>query len=256
MSLQNRIKIKNLMEDWPKGQVATSAWLKSTGISSQLTQRYLQSGWIETIGVGAYQKPKEPVNWVGGLATLQSQLFLNVHLGGPTAFSVRGGAHYVRFGKERIFLFSPLNERLPKWFTDFDWGNSIRHIKTSILLPELGVSTYKHENIEIKVSSPERAILECLHVSPKEFDLLECYQTLEGQLTLRPDLMQKLLVECNSVRVKRLFLYMASKAKLPVIEYLDTKKIDLGNGDRSIVKNGIYDATYKISIPKELVDYV
>lgn len=108
MSLQNRIKIKNLMEDWPKGQVATSAWLKSTGISSQLTQRYLQSGWIETIGVGAYQKPKEPVNWVGGLATLQSQLFLNVHLGGPTAFSVRGGRTTFVSAKSGYFSFLPL----------------------------------------------------------------------------------------------------------------------------------------------------
>lgn len=244
------------MEDWPKGQVATSAWLKSIGISSQLTQRYLQSGWIETMGVGAYKKPKEAIYWPGGLATLQSQLLLNIHLGGPTAFSVRGGAHYVRFGKEQIFLFSPLKERLPKWFIDFSWENPIRHIKTSILPRELGISIFKHENLEIKVSSPERAILECLHVSPKEFDLLECYQILESQLTLRPDLMQQLLVSCHSVRVKRLFLYMAKKANLPVIRYIDCKKIDLGSGDRSIVKNGIYDATYKISIPKELVNYV
>lgn len=256
MSLPNNIKIQYLLENWPTGHIATSSWLSEMGISPQLTRRYQQSGWLEALGVGAYKRPKETVEWQGGVAGLQQQLSLDVHVGGPTAFSVRGTSHYIRLGKENIFLFSPLNERLPKWFTDFDWGNPIHHVKTSILPKELGVSTYKHQNVHLKVSAPERAILECLHISPKAFDLLECYQLLEGQLTLRPDLMQQLLIACHSVRVKRLFLYMADKANLPVLKYLDKEKINLGTGDRSIVPKGVYDARYRISIPKELVSYV
>lgn len=256
MSLQNSIKIKNLLESWPPGYVATSAWLKEMGISRQLTQRYQQSGWIEPLGAGAYKRPKEPTEWYGGVASLQSQLSLEIHVGGPTAFSIRGASHYVRLGKEKIFLFSALKKKLPKWFVEFDWGHPIRHVKTSILPQDLGVGTYLHNGIEIKVAVLERAILECLYISPKAFDLLECYQMLEGQLTLRPDMMQNLLIACSSVRVKRLFLYMADKANLPVMEYLDIEKIDLGAGDRSIVKNGVYNARFKISIPKELVDYV
>ena len=256
MSLPNNIKIQHLLESWPTGHVATSVWLNEMGISRQLTRRYQQSGWLEAVGVGAYKRPKEFVEWHGAVAGLQQQLALEVHVGGPTAFSVRGTSHYVRFGKENIFLFSPLNESLPKWFTDFDWNNPIHHVRTSMLPKELGVGTYKHQDVQLKVSAPERAILECLHISPKEFDLPECYQLLEGQLTLRPDLMQQLLVACSSVRVKRLFLYMADKANLPVMQYLDKEKIDLGTGDRSIVAKGVYNAQYRISIPKELVDYV
>lgn len=256
MSLQNSIKIKTLLEAWPSGYVATSVWLNEMGISRQLTRRYQQSGWIEAMGAGAYKRPKEFLEWYGGVASLQSQLSIDIHVGGPTAFSLRGASHYVRLGKESIFLFSSLNERLPKWFTDFDWGHPVYHVKTSILPKDLGVGTYEHNGIVLKVSALERAILECLHISPKAFDLLECYQMLEGQLTLRPDMMQRLLVACSSVRVKRLFLYMADKANLPVMQYLDMEKIDLGSGDRSIVKNGVYNAKFKISIPKELVDYV
>ena len=256
MSIQNGIKIKSLLESWPSGYIATSVWLKKMGISRQLTQRYQQSGWIEALGAGAYKRPKEVTEWYGGVASLQSQLSLDIHVGGPTAFSVRGASHYVRFGKESIFLFSPLKEKLPKWFAEFDWEHPIHHVKTSILSNDLGVGAYQHNGIKIKVSVLERAILECLHISPKVFDLLECYQMLEGQLTLRPDMMQKLLIACSSVRVKRLFLYMADKANLPVMQYLDIKKIDLGTGDRSIVKHGVYNAKFKISIPKELVDYV
>lgn len=256
MSLQKNIKIKNLLESWPAGYVATSVWLKEMGISRQLTRRYQESGWIEPLGAGAYKRPKETTEWYGGVASLQSQLSLDIHVGGPTAFSIRGASHYIRLGKEKIFLFSSLNEKLPKWFAEYDWGHPIHHIKTSILPKGLGVGTYRHNGIEIKTSVSERAILECLHISPKTFDLLECYQILEGQLTLRPDMMQKLLVACSSVRVKRLFLYMADKANLPVMEYLDVKSIDLGAGDRSIVKGGVYNAKFKISVPKELVDYV
>ncbi|MEO6283060.1 MAG: type IV toxin-antitoxin system AbiEi family antitoxin [Dyadobacter sp.] len=256
MSLLNNIKIKNLLENWLPGHVATSAWLKEMGVSRQLVQRYQQSGWVEAIGVGAYKRPKEFVGWYGAVASLQKQLSLDVHVGGPTAFSVRGGGHYLRLGKEPIFLFSVLNEHLPKWFTDFNWGNPIHHLRTSTFPVDVGVGSYNHLNIELKVSAPELAILECLYISPKAFDLLECYQILEGQQTLRPELMQQLLVECSSVRVKRLFLYMAQKAKLPVMKYLDLEKIDLGTGDRSIVKQGVYNSKFRISIPKELVDYV
>ncbi|MCF0049557.1 type IV toxin-antitoxin system AbiEi family antitoxin [Dyadobacter sp. LJ53] len=256
MSLQKVIKIKKLLENWLPGHVATSAWLKEIGVSRQLAQRYQSSGWIEAIGMGAYKRPKESVEWYGAVASLQKQLSLDIHVGGPTAFSIRGGGHYVRLGKEPVFLFSALNEHLPKWFTDFNWGNPIQHVKTSTFPEGIGIGTYDHHNIELKVSAPERAILECLYISPKAFDLLECYQILEGQQTLRPELMQRVLVACRSVRVKRLFLYMAEKAKLPVMKYLDLEKIDLGTGDRSIVKQGVYDAKYRISIPKELVDYV
>lgn len=96
----------------------------------------------------------------------------------------------------------------------------------------------------LNISAPERAILECLYLIPKAFDLLEYYQLLEGLLTLRPQLMQQLLETCYSVRVKRLFLYMADKAKLSVLSYLDKEKIQLGMGDRSILSKGVYNAQY------------
>jgi Transcriptional regulator, AbiEi antitoxin, Type IV TA system len=64
----------------------------------------------------------------------------------------------------------------------------------------------------IKVSSPERAMLECLYLSPDTVDLMECHQIMAGMTTLRPKLVQKLLEHCNSIKVKRLFLYLANRA--------------------------------------------
>ncbi len=82
--------------------------------------------------------------------------------------------------------------------------------------------------------------------------MVECYQIIEGLANLRPKILQELLEKCNSVKVKRLFLYMVSKAKHQWLDFVDQSKIELGTGDRVIVKGGVYISKFKISIPKEL----
>ncbi len=248
-------KLRNLLENWPEGRVATTTWLKTMSISGQLTQRYLKSGWIESFGHGAYKKHKDVITWFGAIASIQSQLKIKVHVGGPTALGLRGISQYVRMGRERLFLFAALHQKLPKWFINHEWGNEVEFVTTSFLPPEIAVSEKQHQGVALKSSTPERAILECIYLSPQSFDLLECYQLLEGMNTLRPDVMQNLLEECSSIRVKRLFLYMAKKAKLPVGQFLDSSKIDLGKGDRAIVQDGIYISEFKITVPKEMVKY-
>jgi hypothetical protein len=75
---------------------------------------------------------------------------------------------------------------------------------------------------------------------------------MEGLNNLSPKLVQSLLENCQSIKVKRLFLYMAEKAKHPWLTYLDITKIDLGKGKRSIVKSGAFIEKYGITVPKEL----
>ena len=245
-----------LSERWPPGVVATTPWLEDKlSISRQLVQRYQKGGWIEPLGSGAYKKTHDQVHWSGAVSSLQQQLCLDIHLGGPTAISSQGASHYVRLGKEKVYLFSPTKRELPRWFRNYDWGNPIELIKTSFLPEELAVQTAEVEGVDLRASSKERAILECLYLSPKKFDLLECYQIMEGLMTLRPKVLQKLLVRCSSVKVKRLFLYMAEKANLPVLRHLDLTVLELGSGDRSIVRNGVYNSKYGVSLPRELVEY-
>lgn len=256
MSILKREKLKNLLAQWPSGYVATSTWLKTLGVTDQLTQRYARSGWIKPLGRGAYKKNKDTVEWYGALASIQKQLSVLIHLGGPTALAAQGSAHYIRLGKENVFLFSQPKKILPKWFLEQDWGNHIEYFTTSFLPEDLGTKENDYNGVSVCMSSRERAILESLYLSPQHFDLLECYQMIEGMSDIRPNLVQKLLVECKSVRVKRLFLYMANKATLPVLRYLDLSQIDLGSGNRCIGENGVYDAQYKLSVPKELANYV
>jgi len=252
MGIQNEIKIQKLLQKWPQGTIAMTSWLESFGISRQLQKKYVESKWIKSLERGAYKKTGDDVSWQGGLYALQMQANIPVHVGALTALSLQGMAHYIRLGKERIFLFSPLRTTLPSWFRNHDWQQPVKHIKTSALPEGLGLTDYEEKTFSIKISSPERAMLECLHLAPRELDLVECYQVLEGLASLRPKKMQELLEKCSSIKVKRLFLYMAEKAGHQWMQFLNVPKLNLGKGARTIVAGGVYVSKYYISIPKEL----
>ena len=253
MSINNKDKLKKLLTAHLPGTVYVAPWLEQQGISRALQQRYRSSGWLESAGTGAFQRPGEHVTWQGGLYALQAQSGLAVHAGALTALALRGFAHYVRLGAETVFLFSPPKTTLPAWFRNRDWGQKIHHCKTSVLPTGLALADYQAGAFSIKISAPERAILECLHLSPDTVDLVECYQVMEGLTTLRPKLLQPLLEQCGSIKAKRLFLYMAEKAGQDWLQDLDISKFDLGAGDRAVTKGGVYVSRYGLTLPEELV---
>jgi hypothetical protein len=90
---------------------------------------------------------------------------------------------------------------------------------------------------------------------PKEISLDECYELMEGLNNLVPGLVQQLLEKCTSVKVKRLFLYLAEKSDHEWMKFLNKAKIDLGKGKRSFAKKGVYVPQYQITVSKDLEDY-
>ena len=242
----------SLLDNHLPGTVLLASWLEKNGISRDLQQYYLKSGWLESYGVGSFKRPNENVQWTGALYSLQRQTELLVHAGGLTSLSLQGLSHYFRMEKEPLYLFSPQYVKLPKWFLSQEWSTRIIHVKTKFLPVKSALNDYSRDGIKLRISSAERAILECLHLTPNRFDMVECYQIFEGLANLRPKLLQELLENCNSIKVKRMFFYMASKANHQWLDFVDQSKIELGTGDRVIVKGGVYISKYKISIPKEL----
>lgn len=254
MTKQNETKLKTLLNNLKPGTVTLAPWLEKLGISRNLQNHYLRSGWLEPIGRGAYIKSAEKVQWPGGVYAMQNQSNLNVHVGAITALSLQGLNHYFRFNKETIYLFSPYKENLPKWFKDYNWENAVFHQQTSFLPDNLGIVEHEVRNIPVKISSSERAILESLYLTPKKLDLIECYHLMEGLVNLQPRLVLELLNKCNSVRVKRLFLYLAEKANHQWLKFMNMSSLDLGSGNRRIAEGGTYVSKYQITIPKELAE--
>ena len=251
MSLENETKINKLIRSWPAGVVYLSSWLVDNGISSQLLNRYKKSNWLSSIGTGAVIRSGDDIDYHGGIYALQNQAGLSVHVGGRTAPSLQGRAHYIDMATGKVSLFGGKKENLPPWFLRRDWGTSIDYYTTSFLPADMGLVEFQRKSFSVKISSPARAILECLYLAPKHQELLECYELMEGLNNLRPDSVQELLKNCSSIKVKRLFLYLADKLEHPWLDFVDLSKVNLGSGKRSLVKDGVYIDKYQITVPKE-----
>ena len=91
--------------------------------------------------------------------------------------------------------------------------------------------------------------MEVLYGVPQVDSYEEARLLMEGLTTLRPRLVQALLETCASVKVKRLFMFLAEDCKHPWAGKVDLSKVDLGKGKRALVKGGRFDAKYQITVP-------
>jgi hypothetical protein len=229
-----------------------SFWLKEQGYSQELQKRYRKSMWLEPVGSGAMKRVNDPVTYEGAVYALQKQSGMTVHPGGKTALQLLGLSHYLEFATQSVTVFGAKTEQLPLWMKKYDWGIKINYYKTSFLPSDMGLTEKELKNFSIKISNAPRAIMECLYLVPDEQDLVECFHFMESMNNIRPTLVQGLLEKCSSIKVKRLFLYLAEKVNHDWFKRLELEKIDLGKGKRSIIKNGVYNSKYQITVSKEL----
>ncbi|OGR51315.1 MAG: hypothetical protein A3I11_07260 [Elusimicrobia bacterium RIFCSPLOWO2_02_FULL_39_32] len=251
MGYVNTNKLNHLLTNWPNGTVTVSSWLKDQGYSNPLLSKYKKSSWMESLGHDANVRPNDKVNWTGGLYAIQEQLHLPIHAGGKTALQLHGYAHFLPIGKGvTVTLFGPTGVKLPSWFLQHDWQVKVHYTMTKIFpAGDLGLVRKEMGSFSIKVSSPERAMMEVLHLVPLKESYDEAKLLMEGLTTLRPTLVQDLLEECGSIKVKRLFMHLAEELNLPWAKKLDIKKVNFGKGKRVIRKGGHFDPKYNISIP-------
>ncbi|QQR81242.1 MAG: type IV toxin-antitoxin system AbiEi family antitoxin [Deltaproteobacteria bacterium] len=246
-------KLNNLLTHWPRGAVYTSSWLNQHGFTSDRIADYKKSHWLYTIGDNAMAKSGDKVDWKGGLYALQKQLDLPIHVGGKTALSLLGYSHYVAPKQTLVTLYSPPGIRLPVWFKKYDWSTEFELVTTNLFPAKKssGFQDYESGEFTITISSPERAMMETLHLVPQEQSLDEAKYLMENLTTLRPSLVQTLLKDCHSIKVRRLFMFLAEECNQPWVKKLNLSEIDFGKGNRVIVKEGYLDPKYKITVPKD-----
>jgi hypothetical protein len=152
-----------------------------------------------------------------------------------------------------VSLFSEHRERLPAWFTRHAWGVRIQHHSPRLfeLSEPAGFTEVQHGAFSLRISAPERAILEVLHLATTNDAIMNAVELMSGLGTLRPQVLQVLLEGCRSVKVKRVFLWAAESAGHEWFKRLATERLDLGKGKRSVFRNGRYDPKYRITVPKQ-----
>jgi len=209
----------------------TTSQMVRWGISRQLAHRYVQSGWLESLGYGYFIRPGDTLTQTGAVAALETQ-GVAVHIGGKTALSLKGFVHYLAMGKEKLFLYGTARKYLPDWFTrQFSCEVRMSHlfeeeggVENRIYVRRLD----ENDPYSPFVSEPERALLEMLDDVPQKQSLDESRKIMEPLFALRSDVLQSLLEACTRIKVKRLFFSLADDLKLPVLQQLDLNRMNFG----------------------------
>jgi hypothetical protein len=229
-SLHSSERLKAALFSLPIGMPLTANAIGRLGISRQLVHRYVQNGWLKSLGYGYFQRTGDEITLIGAVSALQDQ-GLEVHIGGKSALSLRGVFHYLALGKDKVFLYGLIREKTPAWFTH----QFAVERRTNRLFGNEGkvenrfqVNRLNDTPFSPFVSGPERALLELLADVPQKQSLDEARKIMEPLFTLRSDVMQSLLEVCTSIKVKMLFFSLAKELGLPVLPQLDVSRIEFG----------------------------
>ena len=273
-------KLNWLQHNLPEGLVVDAAWLERHSFSSALRSKYVRHGWLDQVAREVYRRPparlpapgeRGALRWQNIVISLQALLGCPATVGGRAALEEQGFAHYlVPSGPREVHLYG--DEVLPGWLlklkldTRFVFHNANKLFKKGSV-PRGNLATasgtestqsgfirhfWGHREWPIVMSAPERAILELLDEVPRRETFHQADMLMEGLRNLSPRRLQKLLADCRSIKVKRLFLWFAERHNHAWLKKLDRSSIDLGSGKRMLVRGGKLDPKYNITVPEDL----
>jgi Transcriptional regulator, AbiEi antitoxin, Type IV TA system/Transcriptional regulator, AbiEi antitoxin N-terminal domain len=256
MSLQKDDKLNKLLSLLPEGVAAPSHWLAEQGYSRQLVRKYVQGKWLKPLGHGVYARPHSNVSGEGVVLGLQRFAKSAFHVGGVSALNRLGYAQYLPLAGEKV-LHLWGRGTVPAWVKAVAWPEVLQFHTVQLFddaVNAVGVMAAASgvRDWSLQVASPERAIMEVLYtVSDSESSFTHAAELFEGLTSLRPEVVNELLQHCRSIKVKRLFLFMAAKYHYPWVDRITTSKVQLGSGKRVIVKGGKLDKQYLITVPEQ-----
>jgi len=245
-------KLKWLNDQLSKFELLLMPYLNQHDISRSHVQNYVKSGWLEVVSSGVYKKPSQNISWSSALSALQYQQASSLHLSALSSLAYQGLSHYLTMGNETVQLNSMKAIRSPKWLFSQHWQIEYKCSKALDKIYENDLIEFTVNNQTVKASVIELAALEVLEKVTDENSFIFASELFQGLTSLRPRKLQSLLERSPSVKVKRLFLFLAHYYQHPWLKRLDESKLDLGSGNRQIVKGGYVDRQYKITVPLKL----
>ncbi len=278
MAKQKQGKLNWLERHLPEGLIVDAVWLAKHGYSTSLRSQYVKAGWLVQPVRQVYRRRRGSLVWQRVVISLQTLLGYPLAVGGRTALELQGYAHYLTRETREVHLFGP--KRPPAWLSklpldeQFFYHNSHRLFRND---PITRAPTNVSRNTEkdtaagadsvhgsltaqlwgrgdwpLTLSTPERAVLELLDELPERESFHQVDMLFEGMANLSPRRLQKLLVDCRSIKVKRLFFFFADRHQHAWLKRLDKKAVAFGDGKRMLVKGGRLDKDYQITVPENL----
>jgi hypothetical protein len=276
--VEQRIRrLNHLEQELPEGLLVDAAWLAQHGYPTNLRSHYVARGHLEQPTRRVYRRPRGSLGWQQAVISLQTLLQHPVIVGGRTALEMQGYAHYLPQSRKEVHLYGP--KQPPSWLFKlpldirFVWHNDRRLFREEQIGGKLPGLNWKPEargggadamsgniavqpwgqwNWPLALSTPERAVLELLNELPARESFHQVDKLMEGLANLSPRRLQKLLADCKSVKVKRLFFFFADRHKHAWLKHLNKDALNLGEGKRMLVKGGRLDRAYQITVPEDL----
>lgn len=264
MSGGHRQKIKSLLDGVPPGALVDSKWMSRHQIADSLYHDYVQGGWLVRLAHGLFLRPSEmsdpgkPLDWQIVAASMHKIMLINFHVGGMTALTLHGLAHYLPMSQtERVLLYAA---KLPGW---------LGKIETDAVFEKRTLKLFSDPNLSVEpltggglsfggaasfpISAPERAVLEALDELQEAAGFEQLDMVFQGLANLSPRKLMVLLQSCRSIKVLRLFFVYADRHQHGWLKYLEKDKLDFGKGDRQLVKGGKIHPAYRITVPATLL---
>ena len=253
-----RQKILNrLVNEVPEGLPVTASWLrKRIGCSRQLARKYVKNNWLANPARGIYVRNISKMTWLSALLSTQRVCGLDCHPSASTALSLLGFTQYLGFGDKSYVALTGENKP-PCWLSKLplpvSFQYNARHLfkNSDVGLMEHPLPEYPYS---LQISSAPRAFLELLFDVSDEDSFNSAYELFEGMTSFNPSHVELLLLECVSVKVKRLFFLMSEKAGHQWGGRLTSTDYNLGSGKRVVVRGGKLNAKYAVTVPEGFND--
>jgi len=256
---QNVSRRKLIEEMIPEGTIVTRQWITDKlSLDKHAIDNFVKSEQLNSISRGVYTRGKGKITWQSVVFTLQYRMKSDLVVGGLSALEIKGFSHYIPQSMHQIIhLYG--NDKLPNWINNISKNFIFRYHGQKELFSSISQNDsekyltgnfWKEDMEELKITVPERACLEMLNEVPHKISFEHASQLIQGMTTLSPRVLQKLLEDCTNIKVKRLFLWFGKKNNYTWFSRIDETKIDLGSGNRVIVKGGELDKSYKITVPR------
>lgn len=262
MAEQKVGKLNQLERTLPEGLLADAAWMERHGYSTSLRSQYVSAGWLVQPARGVFKRPLGELDWQKVVVSLQKMMGHGLTVGGRTALDLQGFSHYLALsGPAVIHLYG--TEPPPGWLSKLTLKESFRFHRSQVLFQTLATEREAVKGGSLRelagpsdwplvTSTPERALLEMLDELPGHESFHLADMMVQSLNTLSPRRLQTLLVDCRSVKVKRLFFFFADRHQPPWLKQINRDVISLGSGKRMLVKGGKLDPKYLITVPEDL----
>lgn len=278
MGEETASKLNRLQRDLPEGLLVDASWLERRGYYPTLRKKYVDLGWLEQPARSVYRRPRGTLTWEPVVISLQTLLEFPVVVGGRTALELQGYAHYLSQELLEVHLYS--QKPFPSWLAklplethlvlhkttrlfrndsptrglgDINWNKTQRtRAITDPFSGDVAIESWGQWDWPLTLSTPERALFELLDELPARETFHQADMLMGSLASLSPRKLQRLLEDCHSVKVKRLFFFFAERHNHAWLTRIDKKTIDLGKGKRMLVRGGKLDPTYQITVPGDL----